>query len=106
MTWICCYDIEDDKLRQKLARLLEKAGWERLQKSIFATAMPVKEFNRFYKKIKDRFEAMLKAGDKVYIWNIGQAQFENVLTMGMPYDAKWIQGGYAVMYCGDEILLK
>lgn len=106
MIWVLCYDIEDDATRQKLARKLEKAGWERLQKSVFATGMEVKEFNRFYKKIKDGFETKLSEGDKIYAWYLSDAQFSNAAVMGLPYDAQWIQGSYQVFYIGEENLLK
>lgn len=33
-TWLVCFDIEDDKTRRKIARLLEKKGI-RVQKSVF-----------------------------------------------------------------------
>lgn len=106
MIWILCYDIEDDKTRRQLAGRLEKKGWERLQKSVFATAMDSKEFSRFFKMLQQQFEARLKAGDKVYAWRLSDSQFEEVVKLGQPYDARWIQGSYDVFYLGDEQLLK
>ncbi len=107
MTWLLCYDIEDDKLRQKIAKLLEKTGWERLQKSVFATGvLQTKQFNRFLKILQDRFEPLLKEDDKIYAWCLSDNQFAEVVKMGQPYDAKWIQGSYDVLYIGDEHLLK
>lgn len=106
MTWILCYDIENDKLRQKLARHLEKHGWERLQKSVFAKGMPVKECNRFLNKLKCLFEAKLEMSDKIYSWGLSDNQFSEAIIMGPPFDARWIQNKYVVMYFGDENLLK
>ena len=106
MTWILCYDIEDDGLRQKLARLLEKEGWERLQKSVFAAGLSQDGFYGFYGKMEAQTGALLKPGDKIYAWRLSDAEFKNSLAMGEPFDARWIQGGYSAMYLGDEILLK
>lgn len=106
MTWLLCYDIEEDKTRTRLAKSLEKAGWERLQKSVFAAGMQAKAFNRFYNTLQQRFAARLKPGDKIYAWCLSDGQFENVVKMGEAYDAKWIQGGYDVFYLGNENLLK
>ncbi|MDZ4809895.1 MAG: CRISPR-associated endonuclease Cas2 [Bacteroidota bacterium] len=106
MTWLFCYDIENDSIRQKLARYLEKSGWERLQKSVFANSMEIKEFNRYFKKIKDRFGAKLETTDKIYTWPVNDNQFANAAIIGQSYDAKWIQNGYVIMYVGEENLLK
>lgn len=106
MTWLICYDIEEDSIRGKLCKKLEKAGFERLQKSVFAAGMNTKEFNRFFVRIKQQFEAALKEEDKIYAWSLSDTQFEEVISMGKQYDAKWIQGRYAVYYIGDEELLK
>jgi CRISPR-associated endonuclease Cas2 len=106
MTWILCYDIENDRLRQKLARHLEKNGWERLQKSVFAKGQAAKEFNRFLKILKARFEAAMEPSDKIYAWGLGDSAFANAAIIGPAYDARWIQNKYVVMYVGDGELLK
>jgi CRISPR-associated endonuclease Cas2 len=106
MTWILCYDIENDRLRQKLARHLEKHGWERLQKSVFAKGQVAKEFNRFLKILKARYEAAMGPSDKIYAWGLGDSAFANAAIIGPAYDARWIQNKYVVMYVGDGDLLK
>ncbi|HQB62057.1 MAG TPA: CRISPR-associated endonuclease Cas2, partial [Spirochaetota bacterium] len=53
MTYIVAYDIENDKVRGKLARFLEKNGL-RLQKSVFAidsNAKKIKEVQRGISRI-------------------------------------------------------
>ena len=106
MTWILCYDIEDDKLRQKLARYLEKSGWERLQKSVFAQGLEPKIFNRYFVKVKELTENKLQPSDKIYVWGLSDSQFSEAAVLGSAYDSKWIQNKYVVMYMGEEELLK
>lgn len=106
MTWLLCYDIEDDKLRLKIARMLEKDGWERLQKSVFAAGKNTPEFGIFFDMVKRKIAPLLTETDKIYAWKLSDAEFENAAFLGAAYDARWIQGGYTTMYVGDEILLK
>lgn len=106
MTWLLCYDIENDTLRQKLAKYLEKKGWERLQKSVYAQGMEAKEFNRQYKKLNDHFAAKMGSSDKIYAWGLSDKQFATGHVTGAAYDAKWIQKDYVVLYIGEEELLK
>ena len=51
VTCIVAYDIQDDKVRNRLARYLEKSGI-RLQKSVFAVEVERHVFNGFLKGIK------------------------------------------------------
>jgi CRISPR-associated endonuclease Cas2 len=106
MTWIFCYDIEADGLRQKIARMLEKDGWERLQKSVFAVGKTKQEFTAFFAVVKQKMEPLMAPGDKMYAWKLSDAEFEKAEVLGANFDAKWIQGHYAAMYIGNEILLK
>lgn len=106
MTWLFCYDIEDDRLRTKLARMLEKNGWERLQKSVFAAGKCTETFTVFMEVVNKKISPLLAEGDKMYAWRLSDAAFENAVVVGAGFDAKWIQGRYVAMYVGEEILLK
>jgi CRISPR-associated protein Cas2 len=52
MTSIVAYDIEDDRMRQRLANYLLKYG-VRLQKSVFAVQVERRLFKRFLKEIQE-----------------------------------------------------
>jgi CRISPR-associated endonuclease Cas2 len=51
MTCIVAYDIEDDKIRGRLSRFLEKKG-RRLQKSVFAVDVERHVFRKFTRQIE------------------------------------------------------
>ena len=38
MHYVICYDLENDRLREKVAKLLQKHGCSRVQKSVFVAA--------------------------------------------------------------------
>lgn len=65
MTCIVAYDIENDKVRTKLAKFLEREGL-RLQKSVFAVEVERHVFNRFARKI----ETMTGGEGKVAIFRL------------------------------------
>ncbi len=55
MVCIVAYDIEKNRIRAKLARLLLGKG-NRIQKSVFAIEIERHEFNKFLKQIKNLVE--------------------------------------------------
>ncbi len=61
MVTIISYDIQSDKARRKVARILEGAG-SRLQKSVFECRKSGKELLR----IKARIQRWLTRGDSVF----------------------------------------
>lgn len=51
MTYIVAYDIEDNRVRSRLARYLEKCG-VRLQKSVFAVKLEPYRYKAFLRAVK------------------------------------------------------
>jgi CRISPR-associated endonuclease Cas2 len=52
MTCIVAYDIEDDRIRQRLAKFLQGVGF-RLQKSVFIVKVERHAFRRFLSDIQE-----------------------------------------------------
>ncbi len=48
MTYLIMYDIENNKVRTRISKYLEKKGCIRIQKSIFMTNSESKEFNEIH----------------------------------------------------------
>jgi len=84
MTWLLCYDIEDDKLRLKIARMLEKDGLERLQKSVFAAGKNTPEFLIFFDMVKRKIAPLLTETDKIYAWKLSDAELKMPLCSLQP----------------------
>jgi len=76
MTCIVAYDIEDDKIRGRLSRFLEKKGI-RLQKSVFAIEIERHVFSRLTKKI----EAIVGPQGKVAIFRLCQGCQRNAIKI-------------------------
>lgn len=76
MTCIVAYDIEDDKIRGRLSRFLEKKG-NRLQKSVFAIEIERHVFSRLTKQI----EAIAGSQGKVAIFRLCQGCQRNAIKI-------------------------
>jgi CRISPR-associated endonuclease Cas2 len=51
MTYLIMYDIENNKVRTRVAKYLERKGCVRIQKSIFMVNSLAKEFNEIYETL-------------------------------------------------------
>ncbi|MCX7966060.1 MAG: CRISPR-associated endonuclease Cas2 [Syntrophorhabdaceae bacterium] len=76
MTCIVSYDIESDRIRNRLARFLEKKG-VRLQKSVFAIEIERHVFNGLLKGI----ETITKKQGKVAVFRLCEGCLKNAVQM-------------------------
>lgn len=77
MTCIVAYDIEDNRIRGKLSRYLERKGI-RLQKSVFAVEIERHVFNRFLKQM----DAITGKNGKVAVFRLCAGCFRNAIQSG------------------------
>lgn len=71
MVIIITYDIQNDKKRNKLFKLLNKYG-ERVQRSVFESVLSRGKYRKLTQELKN-FE--LKEGDSIIIYSIVNAQY-------------------------------
>ncbi len=79
MFTVFAYDISDNKLRRKVAGVLEDSA-VRVQNSVFEAWMSEKQANRLIKKI----EKLLVAGDSLRVYVVGQSSLSRCHTFGGP----------------------
>ena len=68
---IIAYDISDDKLRTRFAKLLSKFG-HRLQYSIFEVRNSARILENLQAKIKNDFEPKFSQSDSILIFDLSQ----------------------------------
>lgn len=76
MTCIVAYDIEEDKIRGKLARFLEKRG-RRLQKSVFAVEVERHAFSALLRQM----EMITGPDNKVAVFKLCVGCSKNAIQM-------------------------
>jgi CRISPR-associated protein Cas2 len=98
MIKLLCYDIENDKLRTKLADLLERQGLERLQFSVFAGNLNPAQWQATWQMIEKLTENNLQPSDKIYCFNVSNHEFCNLKCIGNPPETDYITGKLNSLY--------
>lgn len=71
---IISYDIADDKLRNRFAKMLTKNGAIRLQFSVYEINNTARVINNIIIKIEDVFAKHFSGADSVVVFDIGNAK--------------------------------
>ncbi len=96
MVWVyVVYDISDDGRRLRAARMLERMGLRRIQRSAFVGNLP-------YSRIRDlsrALEAIIDPGeDVVHLIPVGLQEWKRVIVLGTPLWAAGAPGHYVLSY--------
>ena len=86
--YIICYDIQDNKLRTRIAKLLLSHG-ERIQKSVFACAITERQVNQLMIRLEDILQGK---NDILHIYRLGADSVRMFGKQGqqMPMQSKTI----------------
>lgn len=87
---LICYDIEDDRLRLKVAKKLESFGFYRIQKSVFCGQHTDVQWNRCIISLEIMYEKYKNPGDSIHVMVISKKMFENMYTLGEKVDVESI----------------
>lgn len=86
LVWVV-YDIQEDKVRNRVARACLNAGIYRVQKSVFLGEMNLNRIDELSLKIKTLINA---ARDSVYVFPLCQDDFKKVRLIGQAFDKEKI----------------
>ena len=78
---IVSYDIENDKLRTKFSKFLEKYGY-RLQYSVFQIKNSNRILNLIISEIKHKFEKQFSETDSIMIFKYSKASTDKIIKFG------------------------
>lgn len=83
---IVMYDIEDDKARLKMSKVLLSMGFTRIQKSVFCGMHPANQWETCRERLEKHFEKLGKESDSLYAFMIGKKNFEEMYRLGCSPD--------------------
>jgi CRISPR-associated endonuclease Cas2 len=89
---LICYDISEDKLRNKVSDLLLKHSGYRLQKSVFAAMQKEEDFQDMRVKIGSIMGQSEDKTDSIYFIIVSQEMFSRMQIEGMKPDIDFILG--------------
>jgi len=82
LTWVM-YDIEKDKARNKVAKLCEEAGIQRVQFSVFLGELNQSQRRSLQTGIEDWINP---DKDRVYIFPMSRDDFNQCILLGQAFD--------------------
>lgn len=82
MSWLICYDITDDTLREKVAKQLIATGLTRLQFSVFAGDATEKYFDEMMHQIQQLMSNFAVPSDSILVFDLTDAQIRSCTVIG------------------------
>ena len=84
------YDIENDKIRTKIAKEAERMGLIRLQKSVWSGDFDPSQWKKFWTWVTRYTEDKLTSDDKIYCIVIEPNALRTMLKIGEEIDIDYI----------------
>jgi CRISPR-associated protein Cas2 len=86
LVWII-YDIVDDKIRSKVAKICKQYGLQRVQYSVFLGKLEMNRFDEIAEVILDLIDEEV---DRVYVFPFSQNNFRKIKVLGQGFDKKYV----------------
>ena len=86
IVWVL-YDIEDDKVRTKTAKLCKQAGLYRVQFSVFLGTLDANAKDTLELRIKDLID---EDKDSVYMFPMSKNELQATVLLGKAFDKKLV----------------
>jgi CRISPR-associated endonuclease Cas2 len=80
--FLISYDISDDKKRNKIAKLLEQSGYERIQYSVFTGLMPPHRNRQLWDRLEIIADCETHPANKIFCFAISKTAFRNMKIIG------------------------
>lgn len=84
--WVL-YDIENDKIRNKISKICKQTGLYRVQLSVFLGTLNSNEKDILELKLKDIID---EEKDSVYIFPMSKDELKQTILLGQAFDKKLI----------------
>ena len=84
-----CYDIENDKIRRMVARLLEKEGCIRVQKSVFFARIHRKRHARLTDLLR-QIQQLYENQDSIMLLPVGEDMLNSLQCIGQSFELQQI----------------
>ncbi len=86
IVWVL-YDIEDDKIRSKIAKFCKQAGLYRVQFSVFLGTIDLNQKNI----LRLQIEALIDVEkDSLYIFPMSKSELQSTALLGKAFDKKMV----------------
>ncbi|MBK9152244.1 MAG: CRISPR-associated endonuclease Cas2 [Saprospiraceae bacterium] len=97
-----CYDIENDRFRNKLATKLLHFGFYRIQKSVFCGQHTPAQWERCKDIITKLFQRHGEEGDKIFVIILSKRMLEQMEVLGEEIDTDLILDKKLWLWIGED----
>lgn len=98
MIRLICYDINEDKVRTRLAKFLEAHDFSRLQYSVFVGLIEPSRWRNLKSYLEKFHKKHCIAEDRIHSHVIERDNFEEMLILGTDLDTAWILHEIRVLF--------
>lgn len=86
ITWVL-YDIQNDRSRDRVAKICKRSGLYRVQFSCFLGTLDTHELDTIELEIEAEIDTEI---DKVYIFPMSKAELKSTILLGQAFDKKLV----------------
>jgi CRISPR-associated protein Cas2 len=86
LLWVI-YDIQENKIRTKIAKTTLEAGLYRVQKSVFLGSINKTRLDELKMRLNDLID---EEKDSIYIFPMCEADFKKTILMGQAFDKEMV----------------
>lgn len=86
LLWVI-YDIQENKIRAKIAKTTLEAGLYRVQKSVFLGSINKTRLDELKMRLNDLID---EEKDSIYIFPMCEADFKKTILMGQAFDKEMV----------------
>jgi len=98
MVKLVMYDIANDKKRDKIAKILEERGLDRIQYSVFVGKQSPAIWDGTWHRLNELYKKFANEFDRVYVIDISDSSFRKLKSLGTAPDIPWILHDIKVLY--------
>lgn len=91
------YDIEDNRLRVKLAKYLLEKGCQRVQKSVYLANISKKIYNEIFQTLQE-LEEVFSSMDSIFMVPIGEYHLAEMRMVGKDVDMEFSRSSKHVLF--------
>lgn len=94
ITWVL-YDIQNDRARNRVAKICKQAGLYRVQYSCFLGTLDEQELDTLELQIEPEINP---DADKVYIFPMSRAELKTTVLLGQAFDKKLVTDAVRALF--------
>lgn len=95
---IVSYDIDDDKVRNRVSKYLLQRGFMRIQFSVFVGKTETEKWDKSWNKISSLCSDQLKSNVRIFSFTLSSESFKKMQVIGEKPDVDYLTGDILTLF--------